>query len=88
MFLYRVTLKVDGLAWKQWDTPPEEHQALCIISSSCVNWNWIYGPEMAELGFDFCDLNLWPLTLTFCMENTFGIGNNSWKLYDDEMKRA
>ena len=38
---------------------------------------------MAKLGFDRCDFNLWPLTLTFCMDFTSVIGNNSWKFHDD-----
>ena len=29
--------------------------------------NRSYGLETAKLGFDICDLELWPLTLTFCM---------------------
>ena len=41
------------------------------MSSPYVNSNWSYGPEMAKLGFDLCDLDLWPLTLTFCMDVTF-----------------
>ena len=32
-----------------------------------------------------CDLDLWPLTLTFCMDITFDHGNNSWKFHDDTM---
>ena len=35
-----------------------------------------------RLGFDLSDLDLWPLTLTFSMDLTFVIGNNSW-WYDD-----
>ena len=31
------------------------------------------------------DLDLWPLTLTFCMDITFDHGNNSWKFHDDTM---
>ena len=38
-----------------------------------------------KLGFDLCDLDLWPLTLTFCMDLTLVIGNNSWKFHDDMM---
>ena len=30
------------------------------------------------LGFDLCDLALWALTLTFCIDITFVIGNHSW----------
>ena len=40
---------------------------------------------MAKLGFDLCDLDLWPLTLTFRMDITFVIGNHSWKFHDDTM---
>ena len=32
---------------------------------------------MAKLGFELCDLDLWPLTLTFGMDTSV-IGNNSW----------
>ena len=60
-----------------------QHQGLCIISSPYVNWNWSYGPETAKLGFELCDLDLWPLTLTFCMDITSVIGNNSRKFHDD-----
>ena len=35
--------------------------------------------------FYHCDLHLWPLTLTFCMDVTFVIGNNSWKFCDYTM---
>ena len=37
------------------------------------------------LGVDLCDLDRWPLTLTFCMDITFDHGNNSWKFHDDTM---
>ena len=50
-----------------------------------MNSNWSYSPEMVKLGVDLCDLDLWPLTLTFCMDVTFVIGNNSWKFHDDTM---
>ena len=70
---------------KQKGSSPKQHKALCIISSSYVNSNWSYGPEMAKLGFDLCDLDLWPLIWTFSMDSTFVIGNNSWKFYNDAM---
>ena len=47
-----------------------QHQALCIISSSYVNSNWSYSPEMVKLDFDLCDLDLlhgphfWSLVIT------------------------
>ena len=40
---------------------------------------------MAKLGVELCDLDLWPLTLTFCMDITSDHGNNSWKFHDDTM---
>ena len=55
------------------------------MSSSYVNSNWGYSSETVKLGFDLCDLDLWPLTLTFCMDVTSDIGNNSWKFHDDTM---
>ena len=56
-----------------------QHSALCIISLPYVNLNWSYGPEHPS----------WVLTLvtlTFCMDITFVIGNNSWKFHDDSEK--
>ena len=41
--------------------------------------------KRVKLGYDLCDLDLWPLTLTFCMDLTLVIGNNSWKFHDDTM---
>ena len=57
--------------------------AVCMISLPYVNSNW--SPETAKLGVDLCDLDLWPLTLTFCMDITFDHGYNSWKFHDDTM---
>ena len=59
-------------------------KALHIISYPLVNPNWSYSPETAKLGCDLCDLDLWPMTLTFCMDITSVIGNYKilwW--YDD-----
>ena len=61
---------------------------LCIILYPPVNSKWSYGPENLNWGkiyFDLCNLDLWPLTLTFCMDVTFINGNNSWKFHDDTM---
>ena len=35
-----------------------------------MNSNWSYSPETAKLGYDLCGLDLWPMTLTFCMDIT------------------
>ena len=59
--------------------------AVCMISLPYVNSNWSYSPETAKLVVDLCDLDLWPLTLTFCMDITFDHGNNSWKFHDETM---
>ena len=68
---------------KQQGPSPKQHQALCIISLPYVNSNWSYGPETAKWGHDLCDLDLWPLTLTFCIMSVNG--NNSWKFQDGTM---
>ena len=65
---------------KQLGTSSRQHQAICIISSSYVNSNLSYSPETVKLGCDLCDLDLWPLTLTFCMDLTWVIDNNSMKI--------
>ena len=44
---------------------------------------WRYSPETVKLGFDLCDLHLWPLIIY--MDITFVNGNNSWKFQDDTM---
>ena len=71
---------------KEYGTSPEQHQALCIISSPYVNSNWSYGLETAKWVHNLCNLDLWPLTLTFCMDITSVIGNHSWKFHDDTMR--
>ena len=60
-------------------------QAMYIISQSYVNSNPSYGPETVKLGFDLCDLGLWPLTLIFCTDLTSVIGNSFWKFHDTMM---
>ena len=53
----------------------------------CHMWiqTGVKSPETAKLGVDLCDLDLWPLTLSFCMDITFDHGNNSWKFHNDTM---
>ena len=38
---------------------------------------------MVKLGCELCDLDLWPLTLIFCMDITAVIGKKSRKFHDD-----
>ena len=70
---------------KQQGTSPKQHQAICIISSLYVNSNWSNSPETVKLGCDLCDLDLWPPTLTFCMDVTLVLCDNSWKFHDETM---
>ena len=70
---------------KHKGTSPKHYQAICIISLSYVNSNWSYSPETVKLGCELWDLDLWPLTLNFCKDVFFVIGNNSWKFHDDTM---
>ena len=58
------------------------NQDLCIIWKPSVNSNWSYSPEKVWLGIDLSDVDLWPLTLTFCMDIIFVIGNRFWKFHD------
>ena len=53
--------------------------------SPCELEIWWMTIKLYALGCDICDLDLWPLTLTFCMDLTLVIGNNSWKFHDDTM---
>ena len=61
-------------------TPPKQYQALCIISSPYMKSYLSYGPEMANLGFDLCNLDFWPLSLNFCIDITSVIGYCSGSL--------
>ena len=72
-FYSRVTLKFDGWPWKTIGH-------LFYAASGCVH-DFIAICEFKldlESGNDLCDLDLWPLTLTFCMYITFDHGNNAW----------
>ena len=82
-FFSRVTLKFDGWFRKivghlSSATSSFMHHFIIIVNS-----NWSYSPETDKLGYDLCDLNLWPMTLTFCTDITSVIGNNPWKFRDD-----
>ena len=63
---------------------------LCYFKlyASFLSHLWIQVRKNSNLGkicFDLCDLDLWPLTLTFRMDITYVDGNNSWKFHDDTM---
>ena len=40
-------------------------------------------PNWDKICFDLCDLDLWPLTMTFCVDIILVNGNNSWNFHDD-----
>ena len=42
-------------------------------------------PNWGKICFYLCDLDRWLLTFTFCMDITFGNGDNSCKFHDDRM---
>ena len=64
------------------------HQALCIISLTYVNSNWSYGPETANLAFDFSDLDLRPWLFAWpYITSVDGNGSNCWKFHDDSVIR-
>ena len=83
--LPRVTLKFDRWHWKTIGHLIYAVSAVCMISLPYANSNLSHSPEMAKLGVDLCDLDHWPLTLTFCLDTTSVNGNNSWKFRDDTM---
>ena len=80
--IWRMPLKKQT---KKQGTYLKQHQALCIISSSYVYSIWSYSPQTAKLGYDLCDLDLWHMTLTFCIDIAFVFGNNSWRIRNDTM---
>ena len=70
------------------------HFLLCYfkLCASFRNHVWIETgvtvrkcPNWCKICFDLCDLELWPLTLAFCMDITFVNGNHSWKFPEDGM---
>ena len=75
--LSRVTLKFDGWTWKTTGH-------LFYDASSFMHHFIAIGEFKLKLhsGYDLCDLDLWPMTLTFCMDITSVIGNSSWKFGD------
>ena len=87
-FWSRVTLKFDGWPWKTigqlfYATSSFVHDFVAIRKFKLeLRAYW------GTICFDLCDLDLWPLTLTFCMDITFVYGNNSWKFQDDTMRET
>ena len=85
-----MTVKIWRMTSKNNSAPLLCHFKLCasFLSHLCIqpgvtvlkypNWNKIY--------FTLCDLDFWPLILTFCMDIIFVNGNYSWKFHDDKIR--
>ena len=91
-FLSPVTLKFDRWPWKTigslfYATSSYVHHFIAICEFKLELWsgkiaNW------GSICIDLCHLDLWPLTLTFCMDITFVNGNNCQKFEVDTMIRS
>ena len=89
IFLFRGTLKFLRMTSKHNRVHLLCH---CKLGASFHNHLWTQTgitvrkhPKWDKIYFDFCDLDLLPVTLTFGMDITFVNGNNSWKFHDDTM---
>ena len=79
-----------------WRTTLKNNRAslLCHIKLSalfhCHMWTQtgVTVRKLITWVFDLCDLDLRPLTLTFCMDITFVNGNHFWKFHDDTMRET
>ena len=83
IFLSRMTLKFDG-----WHRKTIEH--LSYATASFVHHFVAMRESKLELQsgkicFDLYDLDIWPLTLTFCIGITFVNAYHSGKCHDDTM---
>ena len=85
-FWSRVTLKFDGWSWKtighhSWAASSYMHHfiVICEFKLELQSGN-------VKLGCSLYDLDLWPMTSTFCMDLILVIGNNSWKFHNDAIR--
>ena len=92
IFLSCVNLEFDGWPWKINKAPLLYYFQLCASFHSNL---WIQTgvtapkfPNWDKISFYLCDLHLWPMTLTFCMEIPSKNGNNCWKFDDDTMRET
>ena len=81
-----VTLEFDGWPWK---TIGHRFHAISSFANHTISIAefklefqsgsaHIFSTCVFFICFDLCDLDLWFLTLTFCMDINFVNGNNSW----------
>ena len=61
--------------------------SLVITPENFMMIRWWEQTDRRKIPFvELCDLDLWPLTLTSCMDITFVNVNYSWKFHDDTMR--
>ena len=87
LFLSRVTLKFDGWPWKMKGHLFHASSSFVQNFIAICEFKMSYSPETNKLGFDLCDLDIWPMTGTFCMDITSVNGDSSWKFHDDTMMK-
>ena len=68
-----------------WQTTLKTFGHLSYATSSFVHHFITISEYNLELVFDLCDLDLWLLTLIYCMDITSVNGNPSLKFHDDMM---
>ena len=85
-----MTLKFDEWPWKTighlfYATSSFRHHFVAIgeFKLELQTGNAQFGSKSRIL--EQCDLEIWPMTLTFCKDITLAIGNNSWKFCGDTM---
>ena len=73
MKFYRWPTKTEGHLF--YATSSFVHHSVAICEFKLELWSR-KSPKWGKIYFDLRDLDLWPLTLTFCMDITFINGNN------------
>ena len=89
MIFVQCDLEIWGMTLKNNRAPLLCYFKLCASFHS--HWSIQTGvtvrkcPNWGKICFNLCDLDLWSLTLAFCMGITFINGNNCWKFHHDLM---
>ena len=93
IFLSRMTLKFVEWPWKTighlfYATSSFMHHFVAIgeFKLELQSGNAQFRSKSTIL--EHRELDIWPMTLTFCMDITFVIGNNSWNFCGDTMTGA
>ena len=59
-----VDVSLSGESLGYWTACNNVKRYCTVPYCAYVNSNWRYSPETAKLGFDLCDLDLWPFAWT------------------------